>query len=483
MFKVLRIALLVGAVLVAVAAVIRLRSASAAAQAASAGPVFETATVDRGDVAIVVNATGTIQANQNVFLAFPSTGKVTSISVKPGDYVLKGQTLATIDNQAALDAVTSAQVKLNAQQIALDKVNAKPRQVDIDVLQAAVNVAKANLKESQSGGPSSNSIKAAQLNVEAAKNQLWQSELNRDLNNVDIANSNSSPQKAQLAAKVPSLENSIASADAAVTIAQDQLNSTTSKGSSAGGIMSAQASLTVAEAQLQALIGGPNPDDLKQAQANLASAQSALNQAQLALNQTNLMAPFDGVVAQVNLSVGQQAPATQAVILLDVSTFYVDLPVAELDIAKVKVGEDVNLFFGALPNATIHGKVAQIADIANPSTPLTYTVPVEIARVGQHLLSTMSTTASIITAQATNVVRLPNKFIRIDRTKNKAYTILKQPDGSFKEIEIQLGTASDTYTEIKKGVKEGDVVAAEQAGGLSGATGGGPRGRGPGVPI
>src|SRR5258708_22656574 len=220
MFKVLRIALLVGAVLVAVAAVIRLRSASAAAQAASAGPVFETATVDRGDVAIVVNATGTIQANQNVFLAFPSTGKVTSISVKPGDYVLKGQTLATINNQAALDAVASAQVKLNAQQIALNKVNAKPRQVDIDVLQAAVNVAQANLKESQSGGPPSSSLKSAQINVQGAKNQLWQSELNRDINNQAKLNAQSSPQKAQLAAKHPKLTNTIASAAATARMPQ-----------------------------------------------------------------------------------------------------------------------------------------------------------------------------------------------------------------------------------------------------------------------
>src|SRR5258708_9971626 len=125
-----------------------------------------------------------------------------------------------------------------------------------------------------------------------------------------MAHSHSSPQRAQLAAKVPSIENSIASADAAVTIAQDQLNPTTSKGSSAGGIMSAQASLTVAEAQLQALIGGPNPDDLKQAQANLASAQSALNQAQLALSQTNLMAPFDTAFPYVNLPARSHPPAT-----------------------------------------------------------------------------------------------------------------------------------------------------------------------------
>jgi HlyD family secretion protein len=202
-----------------------------------------------------------------------------------------------------------------------------------------------------------------------------------------------------------------------------------------------------------------NPEDVKQAQSTLASAQSALDQAKQTLAQTNLVAPFDGQVAQVNMNVGEPAPGTGDVILLDTHNFYVDLPVDELDIAKIKVGQSADMHFEALASGTIPGQVTQISNTPNAGTPITYTVRVVISSDGHPLLSTMSTTASIIIANAANVLRLPNRFIRIDRQANKAYATVKQADGTFQDVQIQLGTANDTYTEIKSGLNEGDVVA------------------------
>src|SRR5258707_15649534 len=99
MFKLLRIVLFIGALLVIAVSVNRLLNATTPANAASTNVPLDTATIDRGDIPIVVNATGTIQAQQNVSLAFATSGKVTSINVKVGDFVRKGQTIATIDNR------------------------------------------------------------------------------------------------------------------------------------------------------------------------------------------------------------------------------------------------------------------------------------------------------------------------------------------------------------------------------------------------
>ena len=170
MLRTLRTVILLGALLVGIAAVVRLISNRSTAQAAAAATTtVQTATIDVGDVPITVNATGTIQAQQTVSLAFLSSGVVTSINVNPGDHVLKGQTLATIDNRDALDAVTAAQIKVQAQQVVLNTLNAKPRQVDIDVDEASINVAQANLKESQSGG-----VTATQKQSAAAQRRTGQ---------------------------------------------------------------------------------------------------------------------------------------------------------------------------------------------------------------------------------------------------------------------------------------------------------------------
>jgi RND family efflux transporter MFP subunit len=177
------------------------------------------------------------------------------------------------------------------------------------------------------------------------------------------------------------------------------------------------------------------------------------------LEKTKLIAPFDGMVAKINLSIGQQAPSNQAVVILDISRFYVDLPIAEVDIAMLTVDQTVELRFDALPNATIQGKVARISDTATVGDTVTYTVRVEIDPAGQTLLSTMSVTANIITSNVENVLRLRNRYIRVDRAKNLAYATVKQADGTFKEIEIKIGMANDAYTEVKAGLKLGDVVS------------------------
>src|SRR5260221_49702 len=229
MFKLLRIVLFIGALLVIVVSVNRLLNATTPANAASTNGPLDTATIDRGDIPIVVNATGTIQAQHKAQLQ--SNGK----------------------SAAAANLPTHAQVN--------------------------------------------RTITSAGYNVQ---------------------------------------------------IAQDQLDATKSTGTSAGGIMSAQANLDSAQAQLKALLSPANPDDVKQAQDNLASAQTALDAAKLTLTNTQLTAPIDGMGAQIKLNVGEAAPSSQAVILVDTSRFYVDVPLSELDVANINVGQDVNLLFQAL---------------------------------------------------------------------------------------------------------------------------------------
>jgi len=386
------------------------------------------------------------------------------MNVKAGDHVVKGQTIATVDDQVLVDAIASAQLKLVQAQLALKTLTDKPRQVDIDVAQANLKQAQANLSDSKVGPVDQTQVLIAQQNAEIAKNQLWQAQLNRDIQNLN-------PKVAGNTLTVDQQNKTLSASESNVAISQDQIKATQSQGASVGSIDSAEASVVSARAQLQTLMSGPNADDVKQAQANVAVAQAALDQANADALKTRLIAPIDGIIAQVNMNIGEQVPATQAVVLVDTSSFYVDLPVSELDIAKVQVDQPVDLHFDALPNAILNGKVSYIANVANTATLVTYTVRVVIDPAGQPLLSSMSTIASIITSNTSNVVRLPNRFIRINRTQNAAFATVKQPDGTFKEVSITLGASNDSYTEIKSGLKAGDVVETPLAAGAQGGGG------------
>lgn len=89
-------------------------------------------------VASNANVVATDSTNSSVDLAFPQAGRVASVSVKVGDHVAKGQTLATLDSGSAAGAVTQAKGALElaeAQYASLDVTyaNAKKQQ---DVLVA-----------------------------------------------------------------------------------------------------------------------------------------------------------------------------------------------------------------------------------------------------------------------------------------------------------------------------------------------------------
>jgi len=249
MFKRLRTLLLLAIIVVAVAAVLISRLAAPPALAQSNIPVEETGVVDRGSIAITVSATGPIQASQNVALTFPIGGTVKSILVSEGDHVLKGQTIAMLDTQDLMDAVLLAQSGVLSQQIALRRLTDKPRAIDVKAAQALLQLAQAQLYEAKHTGSDPLQVKIDALNVETAKNQLWQSELQRDIDDKTKADLKKDPLTAPAAINLPSDNQhklDMTSKDYQIQIAQAQLNDAKSRGGDIGSIGSAQAAVTSA---------------------------------------------------------------------------------------------------------------------------------------------------------------------------------------------------------------------------------------------
>jgi HlyD family secretion protein len=106
--------LAIGVVVFAVAATATWLWMSSGGAAPAPAP---TVAVKRGDVTSSVAASGTVQPVATRELAFSMPGTLTIVTVKPGDTVAIGQTLAAIDPSAAQEALTQARSTLaNAQQ-------------------------------------------------------------------------------------------------------------------------------------------------------------------------------------------------------------------------------------------------------------------------------------------------------------------------------------------------------------------------------
>ncbi len=111
-----------------------------------------------------------------------------------------------------------------------------------------------------------------------------------------------------------------------------------------------------AEHQYQISLAGPNTDQLALAKANLDAAQDALSN-------YVLTAPFDGVVADVNVKVGQQVGTeTRAVSIADFSTWIVETTdITELEVVKLTMGQKVTLVPDALPELVLTGTITEIS--------------------------------------------------------------------------------------------------------------------------
>jgi HlyD family secretion protein len=101
---------------------------------------------------------------------------------------------------------------------------------------------------------------------------------------------------------------------------------------------------------------GPNADQLMLAKANLDAAKDTLSN-------YVITAPFDGIVADVNVKAGEQATVeTRAVSVADFSSWIVETTdITELEVVKLSVGQTVALVPDALPDLTLNGTVTEIS--------------------------------------------------------------------------------------------------------------------------
>jgi multidrug efflux pump subunit AcrA (membrane-fusion protein) len=122
-----------------------------------------TATVTRGVVLSTTSATGTLQAAKELNVGFTGAGTITSIDVKPGQRVSRGQLLGRIDSTTAQQALQQAQASLataEAQyEVTLTGETAQQRKQDaLSVTQAKDALANAKATRRQDARQSAASV-------------------------------------------------------------------------------------------------------------------------------------------------------------------------------------------------------------------------------------------------------------------------------------------------------------------------------------
>jgi multidrug resistance efflux pump len=158
--------------------------------------------------------------------------------------------------------------------------------------------------------------------------------------------------------------------------------------------------VAVAQAQLDLVAAGPQPEDVAVVQAQVQLARTVLERANLTLSRSELRAAFDGTVSSVYLHAGEwAAPGTPVVELLDTANWRVETRnIGELSVGQVKVGQEAIVRVMAFRSEVLRGGVVAISPIAVVQQgDTTYTALIELEPTDLNLRPGMNAEVEILT--------------------------------------------------------------------------------------
>lgn len=396
---------------------------------------------------------------------------------------------------SAAQALDSAQAALDAAQANLDAVNEGPSDEDVNAAEAAVTAAEQSLSAAQLNlqelldGPDASDIDNARDQVVAAQSALDAATASRD----DLVNG---PSADDLAAADDAVMSAQATLDTAVANQEDLLNGADQSDFDRADdqIRSAQAALDAAQARLDDLLNNPSSDDVDAARdnvtvgeaavnaaqavldetkrgprqtqidqetANVASARLALERAQIQIRDAQIISPFDGTVAAVNLNLGEftsASPSAPPIVLLTPDAIVLDMNIGETDYPQIKLDQTGVAIFDALPGKFYPFRIMEIG-LAPSVTQGVVTYPVKAAVTippdGPRPAPGMSANGQIVTDSKVDVIAVPARAIR--RSGGDQVVDVKR-NGTVEEQVVVTGASDNTNVEIISGLEEGETI-------------------------
>jgi HlyD family secretion protein len=354
------------------------------------------ATVEQGDLAKSVVATGKVQPITKVEVKSKASGIVKKLLVDAGDRVKQGQILAELDKEELQAQVrgdeaqlSAAEANFRAAEADVERGKVDAAGVDVPTLQRAYERAKSMASE---GVVSTSALDDAQRNYEMAVNK-------RDIARAQLIVSQ---------AKVKQAQAQVTQYKATLSRTSEQLNYATIVAPIDGVILSRD--VEVGDAISSILVLGSS--------------------------------------------------ATLVMTLGDMKQVYVDGKVDESDIGKVYLGQPARIKVESFKDKSFTGKVTKIAPMGvEKDNVTTFQVRVSIDNSGGELKALMTANAEVILEEHKGVLIIPENSIIYDKDK-KAQVEVPDPKGKDgkRKVPVTVGISNGAKTELLAGLKKEDKV-------------------------
>ncbi|MCX6276810.1 MAG: efflux RND transporter periplasmic adaptor subunit [Bacteroidetes bacterium] len=206
--------------------------------------------------------------------------------------------------------------------------------------------------------------------------------------------------------------------------------------------------------------------NMQEVAASYNQAQRKLSQMNDVLKQFNVVAPKSGMVIYKRnwdgnkMGVGATVNAWDNVVaeLPDLSEMISKTYINEIDISKVKIGQEVQIGIDAFPQKKFSGKVIEVANIGEQlqnTNAKVYEVRIVVNEFDSILRPAMTTKNKILTSVVDNVVFIPIEAIF---NTDSVTFVYKKDGGSVVRQQIIVGQSNDNEIIIKAGLNEKEEV-------------------------
>lgn len=406
-------------------------------------PEYETVSVSRGTVEETVSVSAVLIASDDINLNFETAGRIKSISVREGQKVEAGETIAALESVALREEVLKAQA-------AVEKAKADAQNND--------NA----LREAREGEKDAKAYYEAVKDLENQKVDA----ADKAYENADDYEDDAEAYYNQIVADegVGSVEAKTARLTFTTAVnnrkAADEAKETARK-SRESAIRYAQNSWNSAKERTDSLESSAErtieTSAIEVAEANY---RIALDNAENA----NIKAPVNGMVTKVNYRAGEVIGTSVSGAFGKLLSYdlLLEAKVPESDIVSVRLGQKADISFDAFDVSTT--LPAEVVEIEPDSTVIQdvvyYVVKLRLSGLDAKLKPGMSGDADIHIAEKRGALTLPGRLLVEESEKWTARVLLSTGAVETREVSVGL-RGDDGIVEILSGLSEGDRVISE----------------------
>jgi multidrug resistance efflux pump len=217
--------------------------------------------------------------------------------------------------------------------------------------------------------------------------------------------------------------------------------------------------------------------ELREAELQVMEAHSELRRAQTNVDKLISKAPIDGMVVLMNVFRGGEFGQVREgdeiwggmafMQIVDPSSMMIDAKVNQVDVEKVRIGQQATVRFDAFPDLALPARVHSIGTVAKArqfrqeyvkEVPLT----LKLEKMDPRVIPDLSVSVDIVVARQEQTAVIPLESVFYDES-HEPFVYVKTPSG-WTERSVQLALVNHIEAGIHSGLDKGQVVARVRPG-------------------